>query len=111
MGWVVNATCGLLYSMETDPVPIIQEAEWAPGLLWTGTENLAPPPGFDLWTVHPIVNSVLAMLSLHIHFVLIFCTLQMDVLYPSLVSVLPSTLYPSVYKLLKALEYKAFGCV
>jgi hypothetical protein len=56
------------YSMETDPVPIIQEAEWATGPVWTGAENLAPPLGFDLWTIHPIVNSVLAVLSLLIHF-------------------------------------------
>jgi hypothetical protein len=25
-----------------DPVPIVQEAEWAPGSVWTGAENLAP---------------------------------------------------------------------
>jgi len=25
-----------------DPVPIVQEAGWAPGLVWTGAENLAP---------------------------------------------------------------------
>jgi hypothetical protein len=25
-----------------DPVPIVQEAGWAPGLIWTGAENLAP---------------------------------------------------------------------
>jgi hypothetical protein len=25
-----------------DPVPIVQEAEWAPGPVWTGAENLAP---------------------------------------------------------------------
>jgi hypothetical protein len=25
-----------------DPVPIVQEAWWAPGPAWTGTENLAP---------------------------------------------------------------------
>ena len=25
-----------------EPVPIVQEAEWAPGPVWTGTENLAP---------------------------------------------------------------------
>ena len=25
-----------------DPVPIAQEAEWAPGSVWTGAENLAP---------------------------------------------------------------------
>ena len=25
------------------PVPIVQEAWWVPGLVWTGAENLAPP--------------------------------------------------------------------
>jgi hypothetical protein len=25
-----------------DPVPIVQEARWAPGLIWTGAENLDP---------------------------------------------------------------------
>jgi hypothetical protein len=24
-----------------DPVPLVQEAEWAPGAVWTGAENLA----------------------------------------------------------------------
>ena len=28
-----------------DPVPIVQEAGWAPGPVWTGAENLAPPTG------------------------------------------------------------------
>jgi hypothetical protein len=25
-----------------NPVPIVQEAGWAPGSIWTGAENLAP---------------------------------------------------------------------
>ena len=25
-----------------DPVPIVQEAGWAPGPVWTGAENFAP---------------------------------------------------------------------
>ena len=29
-------------SPEKDPVPIVQEAGWAPGPVWTGAENLAP---------------------------------------------------------------------
>jgi hypothetical protein len=40
-----------------DPVPIVQEAGWAPGLVWTGAENL-PPPGFDPWNVQPIASPV-----------------------------------------------------
>jgi hypothetical protein len=41
MGWVVNARPRPLYPRERDPVPIVQEACWAPGLAWTGAENLA----------------------------------------------------------------------
>jgi len=29
-----------------DPLPFVQEPGWAPGPVWTGAENLAPP-GFD----------------------------------------------------------------
>jgi len=35
------------------PVPIVQEAGWASGPVWTGTKNLAPP-GFDPRTIQPI---------------------------------------------------------
>jgi hypothetical protein len=43
MGWVVKATPPRsLYPLERDPVPIVQEAGWAPGSVWTGTENIAP---------------------------------------------------------------------
>jgi hypothetical protein len=43
-----------LYPRE-HPVPIGQEAGWAPGPVWTGVENLAPP-GFDPRTVQPVAN-------------------------------------------------------
>ena len=39
-----------------DPVPIVQEAGWAPGPVWTDVENLAPPPGFDPRTVQPVAS-------------------------------------------------------
>jgi hypothetical protein len=39
-GWVVNATPGQLYTREGDAVPILQEAEWAPGLLLSGAKNI-----------------------------------------------------------------------
>jgi len=38
-----------------DPVPIVQEAGWAPGPVWTGAENLTPP-GFDPRTVQPVAR-------------------------------------------------------
>jgi hypothetical protein len=31
-----------LFTPGKDLVPIVQEAEWAPGPVWTGAENLAP---------------------------------------------------------------------
>jgi len=31
-----------LFTPWKDPVPIVQEAGWAPGPVWTGAENLAP---------------------------------------------------------------------
>ena len=31
-----------LFTPGKDPVPIVQEAGWAPGTVWTGAENLDP---------------------------------------------------------------------
>ena len=45
----------LLYSWEGDTVPILQEAWWAPGLVWMDAENLSPP-GFDSRTVQPVAR-------------------------------------------------------
>jgi hypothetical protein len=39
-GWVVGGWAA--FTPGKDPVPIIQEAGWAPGPVWIGTENLAP---------------------------------------------------------------------
>ena len=41
-GWGVSVTPRPLFTPGKDPVPIIQEAGWAPGSAWTGAENLAP---------------------------------------------------------------------
>jgi hypothetical protein len=53
--WVVNTTPWPIYARERDPVPIVQGAGWAPGLGWTGVENLSPP-GFDPWAVQPVAS-------------------------------------------------------
>ena len=42
-----------LYPRE-NPVPVVQGAGWAPGPVWAGAENLAPP-GFNPRTVQPVV--------------------------------------------------------
>jgi len=41
-GWWVSVTPRPLFTPEKDPVPILQEAGWAPGPAWIGAENLAP---------------------------------------------------------------------
>ena len=41
-GWGVSVTLRPLFTPWKDAVPIVQEAGWAPGPVWTGAENLAP---------------------------------------------------------------------
>ena len=41
-GWGVSVTPRPLFIPGKNPVPIVQEAGWAPGPVWTGAENLAP---------------------------------------------------------------------
>jgi hypothetical protein len=40
-GWGVSVTPRLLFAPGKDPVPIVEEAWWAPEPVWTGAENLA----------------------------------------------------------------------
>jgi hypothetical protein len=41
-GWGVSVTPRPLFTPGKDPVPIVQDAGWAPGPVWTGAKNLAP---------------------------------------------------------------------
>ena len=41
-GWGVSVTPQPLFTPGKDPVPIVQEAGWASGPVWTGAKNLAP---------------------------------------------------------------------
>ena len=41
-GWEFSVTPRPLFIPGKDPVLIVQEAEWAPGPVWTGAKNLAP---------------------------------------------------------------------
>jgi hypothetical protein len=54
-GCVVNATPRPPLPHWKDPVPIVQEAGWAPEPVWIGAENLAPP-GFDPRTFQPVAS-------------------------------------------------------
>jgi len=40
-GWGVSVTPRPLFTSGKYPVPIVREAGWAPGPVWTGAENLA----------------------------------------------------------------------
>jgi hypothetical protein len=40
-GWGVSVTPRPLFTPGKNPLPIVQEAGWAPGPIWTGAENLA----------------------------------------------------------------------
>ena len=44
--WVVSSTPRPHFTPGKDPVPILQEAGWVPGPVWTGGKSL-PSPGFD----------------------------------------------------------------
>jgi hypothetical protein len=51
-GWRVSVTPRPLFTpVHKDPVPIVQEAVWAPGQNRCGKSR--PPPGFDPWTSSP----------------------------------------------------------
>jgi hypothetical protein len=54
-GWVVSSTPHPHLTPGKDLVPIVLEAGWAPGPVWIGAENLAPP-GFNSRTFQPVVN-------------------------------------------------------
>jgi hypothetical protein len=41
-GWGVRVTPRSLFTPGKDPVPIVLEAGWAPGPVWTGAENFVP---------------------------------------------------------------------
>ena len=45
-GWVVSSMPRPNFTPGKDPVPILQEAGWAPGLVWTGGKS-RPQPEID----------------------------------------------------------------
>jgi len=45
-GWVVSSTPWPHFTPGKDPVPIVQEAGWAPGPVWMG-RKISSPLGFD----------------------------------------------------------------
>jgi hypothetical protein len=54
-GWGVSVTPRPLFNPGKDPVPIEQEAGWAPGPVWK-VRKISPPPGFNSRTVQPVTS-------------------------------------------------------
>ena len=52
---VVSSTPRPYFTPGKDPVPIVQEAGWAPGPVWTGGKS-RPPTGLDPLTVQPVAS-------------------------------------------------------
>jgi len=55
MGRVVSSMHWPHFTPGKEKVPIVQEAGWAPGPVWTGAENLIPT-GIRSRTVQPVVS-------------------------------------------------------
>ena len=54
-GWGVSVKPRPLFTPGKDPVPIVEEAGWAPGPVWKGAEN-PDSPGFDPRTVQTVTS-------------------------------------------------------
>jgi hypothetical protein len=68
--WVVKATPRTLYPREKDPIPFVQDAEWATGPSGL-MQKISPVPGFDPRAVH-LVAICYAGCSVSTHFYYLF---------------------------------------
>ena len=53
--WVASSTSRPQFTPGKDRVPVLQEAGWAPGPVWTGAKNIVPT-GIRSRTVQPVVS-------------------------------------------------------
>jgi len=53
-GWLMPHP--ICFTSRNDPVPLVQEAGWSPGLVWMGVEKILPPTGFDPGTLQPVAS-------------------------------------------------------
>ena len=63
-GWVVSSTPRPHFTPRKDPVPILQEAGWAPGPVWTGGKSR---PHWDMIPDRPARSQSLYRLSYRAH--------------------------------------------
>jgi hypothetical protein len=60
---MVNPTTRPLYHKKRTLLPIVQEAVWDTGQVWTGAENLASP-GFEPRAIQPVVSRYIVFANL-----------------------------------------------
>jgi len=86
-----------LLTPKKDPVPIVQEAGWAPGAVWTGAENLVPTEiqssdrpvrSQSLYRLrypaHVVMYTLLyTIVSMYIYIVVIHTVLEQEIYYCS----------------------------
>jgi hypothetical protein len=54
IGRVFNSKLRQLYLRKRVPLPIVQEAGWAPRLVWTNAEYISLPQGFETRAFQPV---------------------------------------------------------
>jgi len=54
--WWVVTTTPLPFTPGKHRVPVVQKAGRASGLVWTGTEKISLPPGFDPGNAQPVAS-------------------------------------------------------
>jgi hypothetical protein len=64
-----------------DPVATVQEAGWAPGVVWTTAKDLTPQ-GFDYRTVHPAASRYTdCAIAAHLPYILVSTGLNTNIIY------------------------------
>jgi len=76
-GWVVSSTPRPHFTHGKEPVPILQEAGWAPGPVWTGgksrphRDSISDRPAVVIrytdWVTRPTVSIIQGVIFIHFH--------------------------------------------
>jgi len=80
--WLVSSTPRPHFTPGKDPVPILQEVGWAPGLVWTGAKNLVPT-GIRSRTVQPVAQSGYRLKNLPPSCAVVMKSMNLNFLEPS----------------------------
>ena len=71
---MVNATTRLLCPWKRDPLLMLYETGWAPGPIWTGAENIAPPGFFYSFSLFYFIRTCSFVVIVLILPLVLYCT-------------------------------------